>query len=185
MQGVSVRRGANDRLGADIAAGPGPVLGDERLAEPIGQPSAYQARDDVRCSSGDGADDETHRPGWIGLRPCEARGGCERRCADGPKQELSSVGKSRQNVCSRQTAEAQGSRYLSRPPGLKGLSRWAYEKPIDVCANGTDWLGRHESHDLNSRSMRDGHAWTFGRPSHENTERSEYDKQGTQDKKDI
>jgi hypothetical protein len=57
MQRVSVRRGSNDRLGADIAAGTGPVLGDERLTKPIRQPPADQTRDDVGRCSGDGADD--------------------------------------------------------------------------------------------------------------------------------
>ena len=46
-QRVAVRRRAHDRLGADIAAGARPVLDDEWLAEPLRQPLADQARDDV------------------------------------------------------------------------------------------------------------------------------------------
>ena len=44
---VAVRRRPHDRLGADIGAGARPVLDDEWLAEPLRQPLADQARDDV------------------------------------------------------------------------------------------------------------------------------------------
>ena len=44
---VAVRRRTHDRLGGDIAAGAGPVLDDEWLAEPLRQPLTHQARDDV------------------------------------------------------------------------------------------------------------------------------------------
>ena len=36
-----------DSLGGDVAAGTGPVLDDELLAEPLRQPWTQQARDDV------------------------------------------------------------------------------------------------------------------------------------------
>ena len=44
---VAVGGRAHDRLGADIAACAGPVFDDEGLAEPLRQPLAHQARDDV------------------------------------------------------------------------------------------------------------------------------------------
>ena len=53
---IAVRGRAHDRLGADIAAGARPVLDDEWLAEPLRQPLAHQARDDV----------ESHRRGQTG-----------------------------------------------------------------------------------------------------------------------
>jgi hypothetical protein len=58
---------------ANIAARTGPVLDDERLAEPFGQPLPGQARDDVAAAAGVKADDQAYRPQRIGLRPCNAR----------------------------------------------------------------------------------------------------------------
>ena len=37
----------HDRLGGDVAAGAGPILDDERLAETLRQPLTDQAREDV------------------------------------------------------------------------------------------------------------------------------------------
>ena len=50
-----------------------PVLGDELLAEPLRQPLADEARDDVGRVAGRKADDQMHRPRRICLRPCEPR----------------------------------------------------------------------------------------------------------------
>ena len=77
-QRVAVGGRAHDRLGADIAAGARPVLDDELLAEPLRQPLADQARDDVVRAAGGKADDDAHRPRRIGLRPCDARDGRQR-----------------------------------------------------------------------------------------------------------
>ena len=46
-KGVSVRGRAHHGLSAHVAAGAGPVLDDEWLAEPLRQPLPDQARDDV------------------------------------------------------------------------------------------------------------------------------------------
>ena len=81
QQRVAVRRRAHDRLGADIAAGARPVLDDEWLAEPLRQPLADQARDDVGAAAGGKADDDAHRPRRIGLRPRDARDGRQRGSA--------------------------------------------------------------------------------------------------------
>src|SRR5262249_41368304 len=71
----------HDRLGGDIAAAPRPVLDDERLAEPLRQPLAYQACEDIESASCGGADNQTHGPRRIGLRPSEARHSRQRgRC---------------------------------------------------------------------------------------------------------
>ncbi len=80
-QRIAVRRRAHDRLGGDIAAGARPVFDDELLAEPLRQPLADQARDDVGRAAGGKADDDAHRPRRIGLRPCDraTRPGARRR----------------------------------------------------------------------------------------------------------
>ena len=70
-QRVAVRRGSHDHFGADRAAGARPVLHHEWLAEPLRQPLPDQAREDVGRVAGDEADDDAHRPYWIGLRPSE------------------------------------------------------------------------------------------------------------------
>ena len=68
---VTVRGRSHDDLGADIAAGAGPVFDDELLAEPLRQRLSNEARDDVGCIAGRKADDDAHRPRRIGLRPCD------------------------------------------------------------------------------------------------------------------
>src|SRR5215468_1183361 len=80
-QRVTVGRGTHDRLGGDIAAGSRTVLDDERLTEPLRQPLTYQARRDVRTASGREANNDAHRPRWIGLRPSNMRHGRERGSA--------------------------------------------------------------------------------------------------------
>jgi len=62
-------------LGGNVAAGTGPVLNDELLAEAFGQPLRHQARCDVgRAASGE-PDENAHRPRRIGLRASHARNG--------------------------------------------------------------------------------------------------------------
>src|SRR5262245_15338587 len=64
-QRIAVGRRTYDRLGADIAAGTRPALDDELLAEPLREPLADQASDDVGAAAGRKADDDAHRPGRI------------------------------------------------------------------------------------------------------------------------
>jgi hypothetical protein len=54
----------------------------------------YQARRDVRTASGREANNDAHRPRWIGLRPSNMRHGRQRGRAGGQMQKLSAVGKS-------------------------------------------------------------------------------------------
>ena len=72
-QRVAVRRRVHDHLGPDIAAGARPIFDDELLAEPLRQPLAHQARDDVGRAAGGIADDDVHRPRRIGLRAVRSR----------------------------------------------------------------------------------------------------------------
>src|SRR5207237_8611652 len=85
---IAVGRRTHDRLGADIAAGAWPVLDDKWLAEPLRQPLTHQAREDVLRAARGKADDDTHRPRWITLRPCGPRDGRERGSARGQMQEF-------------------------------------------------------------------------------------------------
>src|SRR5215475_14835983 len=62
-------------FGADIAGGARSVLDDELLAKSLRQYLTYEARDDVRRTTGRKADDDAHRPRRIGLRPRDARDG--------------------------------------------------------------------------------------------------------------
>jgi hypothetical protein len=72
-QRVAVRWCLHDRLGADIAAATRPVLNDEWLAQALRQPLTHQACEDVGRPARGKADNDAHRPRWIGLRPGEAR----------------------------------------------------------------------------------------------------------------
>src|SRR5262249_57393954 len=69
---------APDCLSSDMAAGTRPVLNDELLTEPLGEPLTYYARDDVNRLARGKSDDDAHRPRRIGLRPCDPRDGRQR-----------------------------------------------------------------------------------------------------------
>ena len=61
---VTVRSSTHDRLGAYIGAGARSVLDDEWLAEPLRQPVAHQASDDVGpAAGGNGTIQRTGRDG--------------------------------------------------------------------------------------------------------------------------
>jgi hypothetical protein len=59
------------------------------LAEALRQPLPYQSRDDVTWASGGKADNDAHRPRWIGLRPRDARHGRQRGSARCQMQKIS------------------------------------------------------------------------------------------------
>ena len=92
---IAVRRRTHDRLGGDVAAGARPVLDDEWLAEPLRQPLTDETRDDVGRAAGGKADDQSHRPRRIGLRPSDARDGRQRGSAGRQMQKIPTVGKFR------------------------------------------------------------------------------------------
>jgi hypothetical protein len=62
-------------LGADVAAGARPVLDDEGLTQPFGQPLADQPRGDVDAAACGEAGNDAHRPRRIILRPGLSRQG--------------------------------------------------------------------------------------------------------------
>jgi hypothetical protein len=72
---VSVGSGAHHLFGGEVARGADPVLDDELLPEPIGQPLRHQPRGEIAAAAGRKAHDKTHRPRWIGLRPRDSRHG--------------------------------------------------------------------------------------------------------------
>src|SRR5262249_14779756 len=84
-----VRWRAHDCLGGYIGCGAGPVLNYKLLAEPVRQPLADRARDDVRWAARGKADDDVHRPRRIGLRESEARCDRKRGSARGQMQKIS------------------------------------------------------------------------------------------------
>ena len=77
-QCVAVRWRSHDQFGADIAAGARPVIDDDLLPEPLRQPLTHEAREGVGPTAGGKANNQMHRPRWIGLRPCDPRDGRER-----------------------------------------------------------------------------------------------------------
>ncbi len=68
QQRVAIRRRAHDHLGRRVARCAGQILNHERLAEPIGQPFAYEAGEDVVRTTSNKSDHEPHRPRRVGLR---------------------------------------------------------------------------------------------------------------------
>jgi len=65
-----------------------PVLNDEWLAQALQQPLTHQACEDVGRPASGKADNDAHRPRWIGLRPRNSRDGRERGSAGGQMQEF-------------------------------------------------------------------------------------------------
>src|SRR5262245_12864660 len=78
---IAVRGRVNDELVGDIGGRAGPVLDDEWLAKTRRQPLSYQPSDDVVSAPSGEANDNTHRPRWIGLCPSDARHGRQRGSA--------------------------------------------------------------------------------------------------------
>ncbi len=88
-QRVAIRQRPHDGLSCDIAAGTGPVVDDELLAEPLREPLSDDACDDVDRLAGGKSDDHAHRPRRVALRPGNARHGRERSSARDQRQKLS------------------------------------------------------------------------------------------------
>jgi len=86
---IAIRCRTHDRLRGDITAGARPVLDDELLAEPLREPLADQACDDVGAAAGGKADDDADRPRRIGLRPGDPRDGRQRGGARCEMQKIS------------------------------------------------------------------------------------------------
>src|SRR6516162_4575786 len=94
---VAIRGSPHDRLRGDISPGARPVLDDKLLPKSLREPLTDQASDDVNAAAGWNADDNAHRPRWIGLRESNARHDGERgssRC----EMEKISAGKFHLNL---------------------------------------------------------------------------------------
>ena len=61
-----------DRLQGEVAAAAGPVFDDDRLPQPLRQPLADQAGDDVGRAAGADEDHDGDRPGRISLRAAQS-----------------------------------------------------------------------------------------------------------------
>src|SRR5215831_940472 len=90
---MAVRLRPDDRLRADIAARAWSIVDYELLAEPLRELLSDQTSHGVGCTARRVADDDTHGPRRVGLRPSDARHGRERGSARGQVEKLSSVGK--------------------------------------------------------------------------------------------
>src|SRR5262245_14476134 len=90
---VAVGRRPDRSLGGDVAGSAGPILDDDLLAKPLRQPLTHQAADHVLRAAGGKADEQTHRPRRISLRPCDARNHRQHGSACGQMQKVSTVGK--------------------------------------------------------------------------------------------
>jgi hypothetical protein len=88
---VAVGRRPDRSLGGDVAGGAGPILDDDLLAKLLRQPLTQQAADHVLRAAGGKADEQTHRPDRISLRPCNARHSRKRGSARGQMQKSSAA----------------------------------------------------------------------------------------------
>src|SRR5262245_16885615 len=68
QQHVPIGRRMYDSPRSGIAADTRPILHDQLLVKPLGQPLSYKARQDVGRATSPKADNDANRPGWIGLR---------------------------------------------------------------------------------------------------------------------
>ncbi len=85
---VAIWQRPHDGLSSDIAAGARPVLNDELLTKPLGEPLTYYARDDVNRLARGKSDDNAPRPRRISLRRSDAREGWKRGSARGQMQKF-------------------------------------------------------------------------------------------------
>src|SRR5581483_5692527 len=84
-QGVAIGRTLRDEIGADIAAGAGLVLDDERLAECLLQRRGDEARREIDRAAGRVGNDEMDRPS----RPILGTGRAGERERGGGEERLS------------------------------------------------------------------------------------------------
>src|SRR5262249_31186057 len=86
---VAIWQRTHDCLSSDIAASARPVLNDELLTKPLGEPLTYYARDDVNRLARGKSDDNAHRPRRIALRSRDARDSRENGGARCQMQKIS------------------------------------------------------------------------------------------------
>src|SRR5262245_37856013 len=87
-EGITVRGRTHGCLGSNIAGRTRPVFNDEWLAEPLGEPLAYQPCKDVTRAGGRKRHDHAHRLRRVRLRPRDARDGRERGSTCSQMQEF-------------------------------------------------------------------------------------------------
>src|SRR5262249_10859733 len=87
---VAVRRGTDDRFRSNVGARTWPVLDNEWLTKPLGQPLSYQTSEQVGVTRRRERHDDAHRPRRIGLRPRDPRHRRQCRSACGQTQKLPS-----------------------------------------------------------------------------------------------
>ena len=68
-QRIAVRSSTHDRVSADVAGGARPVLDDELLADPLGEPLTQEAHGGVGTAARLERYDQAHWPRRIDLRP--------------------------------------------------------------------------------------------------------------------
>jgi len=71
-----------------MAARTGTIFDDELLAEPLGEPLAYQTSVEVPRTASRTADDDADRTRRIGLRPCDPRHDRQRGSAHGQTEKF-------------------------------------------------------------------------------------------------
>src|SRR5262245_56518075 len=112
---IAVQLRPHDHLGANIAARTRSIVDYELLAEPLRELLSDQTSHGVGRTARRVADDDTHGPRRVGLRPSDARHSRERGSARGQVEKLSSVGKFHLNPPSL-------ARYVFAPPGRRTVN---------------------------------------------------------------
>src|SRR5262252_11074004 len=79
----------HDRFGTNIGARARPVLDNEWLAQPLGQPLTHQTGDEVGVAGGGERHDHPNRARRIGLRPCDSRHSRQRGSARCQMEKIS------------------------------------------------------------------------------------------------
>src|SRR5215510_11813870 len=143
---VAVCRRAHDRFGTNIAARARPVLDDEWLAQPLGQPLTHRTGDEVVSAARRDWHDQTHRPRRIGLRESEPRHARECGSTRGQMQKLSTVGKfhfeppSHHSITSSARASGVGGTSMPRALTILWLITSSYFTLIDPTPQTTSLL---------------------------------------------
>src|SRR5262245_25476653 len=90
---IAIRPRTHDRFRSNVGARAWPVLDNEWLTKPLGQPLSYQTSQQVGVTRRRERHDDANRARRIGLRPRYARYSRERGSTRCQMQDLSTVGK--------------------------------------------------------------------------------------------
>jgi len=110
---------AHHLLGGEIAGGADPVLDDELLPEPLGQPLSHQAGSEIATTAGRKADDKTQPAATDSFPPRRCATTADSTAAPAGQMQKISAGKFHLNLPHVTRSPRQLTVILGRPPNME------------------------------------------------------------------